>query len=316
MRSTVVGRCSPSATSPPSRPRPESVSDTRCLLPVSPSPRSKSCAEPTAAGACRRPTPPTPTACAGLASLFVGDLEGAAALAERARTTALAAGNSVAVSVAINVRVCICQVAMDLRGALDAVDEAIRLADASPGRAGHRYPLYLSRGHVLIDLDEVDEARRSLDLGRRACEEFGVRLPLASHQTLGGLQSFITGDWDDANVAFEASFELASDTGEQQGAITGRAVVALICLHRNDLRSRARRCSPCGGRPRCGRWRDAPWAVGTVGAGTRARSAGARRCRVLALARCWDECRAAGLVNEYRIIGADLVRLALRGRRR
>ena len=128
---------------------------------------------------------------AGLASLFVGDLEGAAALADRARTAALASGNSVAVSVAINVRACICQVATDLRGALDAVDEAIRLADASPGRAGHRYPLYLVAA-TCSSTSTRSTRRRSLDLGRRACEEFGVRWPLASHQTLGGLQSFIT----------------------------------------------------------------------------------------------------------------------------
>ena len=31
----------------------------------------------------------------------------------------------------------------------------------------------------------------------------------------------------------------------------------------------------------------------------------------VALARCWDECRAAGLLLEFPIIGADLVRLAL-----
>ncbi len=248
---------------------------------------------------------------AGLASLFVGDLEGAAALADRARTTALAAGNSVAVSVAINVRACICQVVTDLRGALEAVDEAIRLADASPGRAGHRYPLYLSRGHVLIDLDEVDEARRSLDLGRRACEEFGVRWPLASHQTLGGLQSFITGDWDDANVAFEASFELAGETGERQGAIISRAVVALICLHRNDLRG-AHDAATCavadldaaGGGMFRGQW--ARWALALV-----LEAQGDRDAAFVALARCWDDCRAGRLLHEYPIIGADLVRLAL-----
>ena len=31
----------------------------------------------------------------------------------------------------------------------------------------------------------------------------------------------------------------------------------------------------------------------------------------VALARCWDDCRAGRLLHEYPIIGADLVRLAL-----
>ena len=138
-----------------------------------------------------------------------------------------------------------------------------------------------------------------------------MRLPLASHQTLGGLQSFITGDWDDANVAFEASFELAADTGEQQGAIIGRAVVALICLHRNDVRrahDAARHAvadlDAAGGAMLRGQW--ARWALALV-----LEAQGHGDAAFVALARCWDECRAAGLVNEYPIIGADLVRLAL-----
>ena len=191
------------------------------------------------------------------------------------------------------------------------MDEAIRLADASPGRAGHRYPLYLSRGHVLIDLDEVDEAAAVAGPRRRACEEFGVRWPLASHQTLGGLQSFITGDWDDATVAFEASFELAAETGERQGAIISRAVVALICLHRNDLRrahdaatlpwpTSMRPVAACSaGNGRGGRWHSCSRrTVTAMPRSSRSPGAGTTAGR-------------GGLLHEYPIIGADLVRLAL-----
>ena len=212
---------------------------------------------------------------AGLASLFVGDLEGAAALAERARTTALAAGNSVAVSVAINVRVlhlpgrhgpargARCGGRGDPVGGRQPRTCGAPLSAVPQSRPRAHRPRRGRRGAALVGPRPARRARSS------ACA-----WPLASHQTLGGLQSFITGDWDDANVAFEASFELAADTGEQQGAIIGRAVVALICLHRNDLRrahDAARRAvadlDAAGGG-------DAPWAVGTVGAGTRARSAG------------------------------------------
>jgi hypothetical protein len=41
---------------------------------------------------------------------------------------------------------------------------------------GHRFPVLMHRGHILIELDRLPDARDSLVAARRTSEEFGVRL--------------------------------------------------------------------------------------------------------------------------------------------
>ena len=248
---------------------------------------------------------------AGLASLLVGDVDGAGALSEQARIGAIDSGDPVATSVAINVGACVRQVEGRFSEALEAVDEALRRADESPGRLGHRYPLHLSRGHVLIDLDRLDDARAALDLGRRTSDEMGMRWPLASHHTMGGLGLFISGDWDDAAAELEASFALADETGERLGVILGEAVMAMMLLHGNDLiraRSMAedgvRLLTASGGNPFRGNW--ALWAHALV-----LEAVGDVETALAELGHCWDDSRRVGLAQDYPVFGPDLVRLAI-----
>jgi MalT-like TPR region len=59
----------------------------------------------------------------------------------------------------------------------------MRLAGLDPRRDGYRYPLLVgTRGHILIELDRLEEARSALDAGRRSCERHGVRWALPSFQ--------------------------------------------------------------------------------------------------------------------------------------
>ena len=69
-----------------------------------------------------------------------------------------------------------------LRDALQIVDEAVRLADLSPGKLGHHYPVRVIRGHILIELDRLEEARSALSAGRQISEDLGVRWPLPAYQ--------------------------------------------------------------------------------------------------------------------------------------
>ncbi len=248
---------------------------------------------------------------AGLASMFVGDLAGAAALSEQGRIGAIESGDWVSTSVAINVGACVLQVEGHFDAALDAVDDALRRADESPGRLGHRYPLHLSRGHVLIDLDRLADARTALDVGRRTSEELGMRWPIASHHTMGGLERFISGDWDDAATEFEASFALAAETGERLGMIIGQAVMAMMLLHGNDVAGARALAGDAvalleasGGTPFRGTW--AHWAHALA-----VEADGDAAAAFDELARCWDDCRRVGLVQELPVFGPDLVRLAL-----
>ena len=69
-------------------------------------------------------------------------------------------------------------------------------------------------GHILIELDRLDEARSTLDTGRRISEELGVRWHLPSYQGVRGVERFIAGEWDDAIAELEAGLDLADETGE------------------------------------------------------------------------------------------------------
>ena len=62
-------------------------------------------------------------------------------------------------------------------GALEIIDDAVRLADQSPGRRGHRYPVHVTRGRILIELDRLEKARAALD--DRPADQRGTRRPLA-----------------------------------------------------------------------------------------------------------------------------------------
>ena len=113
------------------------------------------------------------------ARLWLGDLAGAAAAARRAGPAAEQAGDHLAASVARVTQARAAEYASRPARALELIDEAVALADASPGRRGHRHPVQLIRGHILIELDRLPEARAALDAGRRASEDLGVRWPPA-----------------------------------------------------------------------------------------------------------------------------------------
>ena len=118
---------------------------------------------------------PAAWAWAAYARLWLGDLDGAATVAEQARLAAGSADDHLSVSVAMTTLARILEFRGHLRDALHVIDEAVRLADLSPGRRGHRYPVCMTRGHILIELDRLDEARSVLGTGRRISEELGVR---------------------------------------------------------------------------------------------------------------------------------------------
>ncbi len=77
---------------------------------------------------------------AGFARVSLGDLDGAAASAEQARSAAASAGDHLTVSVAMTTLARISESRGHLRDALQITDEAVHLADESPGRLGHRPP--------------------------------------------------------------------------------------------------------------------------------------------------------------------------------
>jgi DNA-binding CsgD family transcriptional regulator len=245
---------------------------------------------------------------AGFARVSLGDLDGAAASAEQARSAAASAGDHLTVSVAMTTLARVSESRGHLRDALQITDEAVHLADESPGRLGHRYPIRATRGHILIELGRPEEARSALGAGMRISEEIGVRWPLLLYQGFLALERFITGEWDDAIAELEESFELADEI--QTVVARAHGILSLISLHRNDL-SRAEEAAGAAARDLAG------WGSGyrmTWAAWPRALilEAGGELGQALAtMTGAWDMCARLGLALDYPAVGADLVRLAL-----
>ena len=253
---------------------------------------------------------PASRAWAGYARLWLGDLSGAAAAAEQARLAAVAVGDHQSVSVAMTTLARIAEFRGHLAAALHLIDEAVRLADLSPGRLGHRYPVCMTRGHILIELDRLDEARSVLDTGRRISQELGVRWPLPTHQVFLAFERYIAGEWDDAIAELEASLELAEEIRDSYSSGYAYGLLSLISFHRNNL-GLAREAASAAAQDL------ADWSPGyrtSWAAWPRALilEANDEPGRALAiLADIWDRCASAELALEYPAVGQDLVRLAL-----
>jgi DNA-binding CsgD family transcriptional regulator/tetratricopeptide (TPR) repeat protein len=248
---------------------------------------------------------------ASVARLWLGDLDGATATAEQARSAAAATGDPIATSTALGSLVAVTERRGHLREAGRMIDDALRLADQTPGRQGHRpHPLHADRGFILAELDQLDEAAATLRTGRRICEELGVGWHLPSYHTATAVERYIVGEWDDAIVEIEASIQLADETGMHRWLVLSHSVLSLIKLHRNDIAGAVSAAAIAAGALAATetRYRSqwAPWARAlTLEADGRHADAFA------ALAEAWDECAAIGDVIEYRALGPDLVRLAL-----
>ena len=247
---------------------------------------------------------------AGFARVSLGDLDGAAAAEKEARTAATAAGDHLTNSIIMSTAARIPESRGRLREALELADEAVRLADASPGRLGHRFPVCQTRGRILIELDRLAEARSVLGAGVRICEELGVRWALAAHQMYLAYGRFVAGEWDDATAELEASLKLAEETGEIYSLVYAYGLLSRISVHRNDL-GRAREAAATADRSLAG-WGNGHAMTWVAWPRALILEAGGEPGRALAtMAGLWDWCTGAGLALEYPAIGADLVRLAL-----
>ena len=246
---------------------------------------------------------------AGFARISLGDLDGAAASVQQARAGAASADHMTA-SIIMSTTARISESRGHLAQALELAEEAVRLADASPGRLGHRFPVGVTRGRLLITLDRLPEARSALSAGVRVSEELGVRWALATHQVYLAYERFAAGQWDDAVAELEASIKVAEEVGDAYSLVYAHGLLSRISVHRNDLH-RAREAADAADRYRAGwgpghsmSWVAWPRALICEAEGERGQA-------LSTMAGLWDWCAGSGLVLELPAIGADLVRLAL-----
>ena len=247
---------------------------------------------------------------ASFARLLLADLDGASAAAAQARPVAVAARDHLATSVAMASLALVSELRGDLGDALHIVDDAVRLADDSPGRLGHRYPVHSFRGHILIALDRLDEARFTLEAGMRISEQLGIPWGFAHYQLARALERFLAGQWDDAVAEIETDTGLAGVPGESYSLLLGHSVLSLIRLHRNDLPGARDAVDAAPGElPGADAGYRADWSAWAQALLLEA--SGELADALETLSGCWDRCASSGLALEYPVIGADLIRLAL-----
>jgi DNA-binding CsgD family transcriptional regulator/tetratricopeptide (TPR) repeat protein len=245
---------------------------------------------------------------ASFARLWLGDFEGADAAATEALALAGRCGHDRAATGALATRSVVACMRGHLSEAVELSDEAVTLADQSPGRIGHAFPVHAPRGWILMEQDRHAEAVRSLQTGRQICEELGVRWPLATYQAYLAVERFVVGEWDDAVAELEAGIALAEESGVTYAVKPSHSARAMIRLHRNDL-SGARQAV-----------RDAE-AFADRGSklfdyrvlladALLLEAEGDAHGAYSALAERWPLCRGVGMAFDYPMVGPDLVRLA------
>ena len=245
---------------------------------------------------------------ASTARLWLGDFDGAAQTAEQAHLAALRAGDHVTAASTLATQAVVACMRGQMARAIKISGEAVALANDSPDRIGHDYPVYAPYGWILMELDQAAQARSALDVGRRLCEEIGVRWPLATYQAYLAVERFHAGEWDDAVAELEAGIGFAEETGVTYALKPSHSAQAIIRLHRNDIP---------------GAWQAVDNAAAVGDRGSRLFDYRALLARALlleaegdtaqaftTLADRWRICQDAGMAIDYPVVGPDLVRLA------
>ena len=247
---------------------------------------------------------------AGFARLSIGDLDGAATAAAQASSAALAADDPFSASIARTTLAIVSASRGQLDDALNSAEDALQRAEDSLARHGRQYPVQVSCGYILIELDRLEEARSTLQAGRRLNEERGARWPLPTFEVILGLERFLAGQWDDALAELESCLALAGELGEEIYTVNlANAIVALISFHRDDL-NRAAAAEQAANQDlqrrgaQFARWAAWPQALLQEASGQTAQA-------LETLITPLQENARSGIVAEYPVMGPDLVRLAV-----
>jgi DNA-binding CsgD family transcriptional regulator/tetratricopeptide (TPR) repeat protein len=245
---------------------------------------------------------------ASFASLWLGDFDRAEATAEQAESVAGRCGHHRAMTGALSTRAVVGCMRAQLPEALRLSDEALAVADRSPRRRGHGFPVYAARGWILLEMDQREAAVRSLNTGRQICEELGVRWPLATYQAYLAVERFVAGQWDDAVAELEAGITLAEETGVTYAVKPSLSALAMIRLYRNDLPGARRAVQDADAfADRGSRLFDYRVLLAHA---LLLEAEGDAAQAYLALADRWRLCRSVGMAIDFPAVGPDLVRLA------
>lgn len=168
-----------------------------------------------------------------------------------------------------------------------------------------------SLAFILSEADRVDEAEEALRTGRRVGDEAGRVWDLPLWHNYKGFVRFLRGRWDDAADDFELGISLAEDVETRLGGVFPHSMLAAIATHRNELAEAeealgaSARHSQTWGLTSIESYYDA-WAKAQL-----LEARGAPQDALRLLIATWDKADTLGVVSSRRVLGPDLVRLAL-----
>jgi DNA-binding CsgD family transcriptional regulator/tetratricopeptide (TPR) repeat protein len=246
-----------------------------------------------------------------IARLWLGHLDGASRAADEARAAAAGSGDELTWTIAASIDAVVALGRGRLSEAERLVDDALARADAAVERGGMDYPLHAPKAWVLVELDQFDEARFALDTGSRLSDQRGMHWHQASYLMAYAVQRYLAGEWEDAGDDADTSDELADVTGEGYHLIITRGIQAMLQLHRNDVAAAAgtarralEQLTSTGARYH------QQWAM--LASGLVREAQGDLPGALAVLTEAWDQCAEMGLVVDFRLLGPELVRVALR----
>lgn len=242
--------------------------------------------------------------------LILGDLEGATDLACAAHADAATRGDPYTAGIALATQAAVAHFRGSFSASIQLAQEAVALGDSSPNRQGHRFPLHLFQGLILLAMDRIAEGQRALETGRSLVEELGNRGTLVPYHWALAMGHFWAGEWDDALAECAVSRELATDIGTHQGMLYSHALAAMIALHRGDMAASEAAVAVAEENFRQkGPQFGVHWML--LARSLLLEATGAVDAAYDVLCRAWDGLADAGMVSEFPLLGPDLARLAL-----
>jgi DNA-binding CsgD family transcriptional regulator len=229
---------------------------------------------------------------------FLGDLDGCEAAARDAVATGTPARSEGA-----ELGLLVLSDAARDRGRLDDslayAEEALRRAEARGAvRLQWRPGIFLAM--ALRGLDRFDDAQDAIRRARDADERAGNASYLPVYHYESASELFLAGRWDEAVAEAEAGLALADEVGLQLLLHWPHGLLARIAVHRDDLDAAdAWLAGPAGG------------ADAVVAQGLLAEARGDSTAALAALRDAWERDLGRGILSGRRLLGPDLVRLAL-----
>ena len=239
-----------------------------------------------------------------------GRLERAEGLAHSARQAAEGAKDDLAWCVATSASSLAAFFRGEFTQAIDLAKSAVRRAETSPSPLAHRYPVHYFLAAILVEADRFDDAEEVVLSGRQMNEEWGNTWVIPMLEWVSAARRFVTGDWDNAVADAEAGLAMAGEQGSRQGLDCARGLAALVAVYRGGQIGDHLDVDAGDGEPEVS---PSGVLVGPAGmvSGLLAEAQGCPLQALATLEESWQRATSAGAVVDYRIIGPELVRLAL-----